>query len=870
MKKFLFYYRESLAASFILLLLAVLLHSQLTTIDNLFIDYRFNNRGAQPVDSSIVVLTFNDDDLQVIGGHAKIQAQVPLLFTALNSLGARVIGFDIILDELNNDVLNRPEGMIPALRTYRNVCLAVLYKSSVHEDASAPESAPVDTSVDSLSASQTATLENLLPPVPRLLNAAAGLGHNNFGSEAIVRRVPLVINTPEMGSIPAFSLEVLRLYHGLPQDSIQYQNTSVLLHGRNTSLKVPTTSNNMFINYAGGRKSVKTVSAVAFLRSYINYVSGHAPAMPLDFVENKIVLVGLDSHVKGQSLTNPFNEVMPTVFVQANAVNTILTQSFIYSFPDVITYLLLFAMVFIITYLFLYGKPFRAMIISLLLFIGYIVLSFFLFFENILLPIHPAVMALPTIFLILLYKFGTSERMVQLNDNSQSKAVPALVLSEPSAEMNRSEEEKPNPAPVPKSPPQHSANGQNGKYMAPKYFHDIDFDKNAREANGLYFHRNSKFKKVVDMIIKVAPSNAPVLITGESGTGKELAARAIHDNSPRKEQNFVALNCASIQENLLESELFGHEKGAYTGADTQKIGLFQVADGGTVFLDEIAEMSDPLQSKLLRVLQFKEFYRVGGIAPVKVDVRLVAATNKEPELQLQNGLLRKDLYYRISTIRIHLLPLSERREDIPILIRKFLVDEDAAHFDLSPNAYHALLNFNWPGNIRQLQSVVQRAVIFAKAESSDKILLSHLPGEITNSAIDDQDLEQRILFSLRAKKFSHSSINETARELGDLNRSTVTGYLRGMCLRELSSSQFDMFEASQKLAGSSDETSIEHILKKNKEYLGNLSVAVHKNRHRENLVDFLQKKYKNIPKRYHPYLAETVEYLKNEHANDGN
>ncbi len=866
-------------ATFIIVLLALLLHPQLTAIDNLFIDYRFNNRGPTPVDSSIVVLTLDDDDLQIIGGHAKIQAQVPLLFTALNDLGARVIGFDIILDELNSDLLNRSGGIIPILRTYRNVCLAVLKKSVIGDDLdpallSESETALMDTSVDTLAAPEATTVENLLPPSPRLLRAAAGMGHNNFGSETIVRRVPLVIHTSEMGPIRAFALEVVRLYHGLPKDSVQFQPNSVLLNGRNTSISIPANSNKMLINYAGGREHVKTVSALAFLKAYVDYMAGHIPGMPLDFVENKIVLVGLDSHVKGRSLTNPFNEVMPTVFVQANAVNTILNDAFIYSFPDVVTYFILFVVVFIIVYLFLYGKPFRAMVISLVIFIGYLSLSFFLFFENILLPIHPSVIALPTVFFILLYKFGTSERPAGAETAENLATAPTTFQSGPNVDLpkqqvvSQSNENKANKKEK-KPPPASHSDGKNGKLGVPKYYQDVDFEKNAREVNGLFFHRNSRFKAIVEMLVKVAPSNAPVLITGESGTGKELAARAIHDNSHRKEQNFVALNCASIQESLLESELFGHEKGAYTGADNQKIGLFEVADGGTIFLDEIAEMSDSLQSKLLRVLQFKEFYRVGGIAPVKVDVRLVAATNKEPEIQLENSLLRKDLYYRISTIRVHMLPLSERREDIPILIRKFLKDEDADTFDMSPNAYNALLEFNWPGNIRQLQSVIQRAVIFAKAESADTILLSHLPNEISHAAIDDQDLEQRILYSLRGKKFSHRSIVETARELGDLNRSTVTGYLRGMCLRELSNSQFDMQEASQRLAGNGDSESVSHVLKKNREYLGNLSIVVYKNRHRDDLVEYLQKKYKNIPKRYHSYLAETVEYLKNVPQNAG-
>jgi two-component system response regulator PilR (NtrC family) len=209
-----------------------------------------------------------------------------------------------------------------------------------------------------------------------------------------------------------------------------------------------------------------------------------------------------------------------------------------------------------------------------------------------------------------------------------------------------------------------------------------------------------------------------VLVTGESGTGKELVARAIHYNSDRRDRSFVAINCGAIPENLLESELFGHEKGAFTGAVHQKDGLFEVADGGTLFLDEIAELPPMMQVKLLRVIQEREFRRVGGTRDLKVDVRLVAATNKDLAQAVAVEQFREDLFYRLNVIQIALPPLRDRREDIPLLIRHFL-GKLSGNPDLPvPDAVmRRLLDYHWPGNIRELENSMERCVVLGRGEA---------------------------------------------------------------------------------------------------------------------------------------------------------
>ena len=249
--------------------------------------------------------------------------------------------------------------------------------------------------------------------------------------------------------------------------------------------------------------------------------------------------------------------------------------------------------------------------------------------------------------------------------------------------------------------------------------------------------KSAEMQKVFQLINKVAPSKASVLITGESGCGKELVADAIHSLSPRKDNSFVKVHCAALTETLLESELFGHEKGAYTGADTMVKGRFELAHGGTIFLDEIGEINQNVQVKLLRVLQEKTFERVGGSQTIEVDVRIVAATNKNLEEEVKAGRFREDLYYRLNIIHIQVPPLRERKDDIPLLLNAFLErfsrENGKDIKGISAKARSALYKYDWPGNIRQLQNCMESAVVMC---SGNEITLDDLPPTISQNTSD--------------------------------------------------------------------------------------------------------------------------------------
>ena len=280
--------------------------------------------------------------------------------------------------------------------------------------------------------------------------------------------------------------------------------------------------------------------------------------------------------------------------------------------------------------------------------------------------------------------------------------------------------------------------------------------------------KSEAMQQVFKLIGQVSMSDATVLITGESGTGKELVARAIYHHSKRADRPFMAINCAAIPENLLESELFGHEKGAFTGAADRRIGKFEQCDGGTMFLDEIGDMPLSTQTKILRILQNGEFQRVGGNQTLQVDVRVIAATNKEPERLVADKRFREDLYYRLNVVRVQIPPLRERAEDIPVLVEYFLQRTGKVGQIAAP-ASALLQQYDWPGNVRELENVIERAAVVARGEA---LTLDDLPGEVRGrGSVPPEEFDTAVdaavqqLFALARKDETLRIIAAVEREL---------------------------------------------------------------------------------------------------------
>ncbi len=289
---------------------------------------------------------------------------------------------------------------------------------------------------------------------------------------------------------------------------------------------------------------------------------------------------------------------------------------------------------------------------------------------------------------------------------------------------------------------------------------------------------SSALKDVMALCDRVAASNATVLLLGETGTGKELSARSLHNRSPRHGKAFIAINCAALPETLLESELFGHEAGAFTGATAQKLGRFELAEGGTVFLDEIGDISQSIQIKLLRVLQEREFVRVGGTRTIACNVRIIAATNRNLKEGMERGTFREDLYYRLNVFPIHLPPLRERREDIPLLVSHF-VEIMAKELGLppptvSPEAMSLMCAYRWPGNIRELRNVIERAVLLC---DTSEIGPSQLPRDISG---------------------------EPETSTGSEDASSISGYEKAMIVKALKDNDWNQSRAARELGISRD------------------------------------------------------------------
>jgi transcriptional regulator with PAS, ATPase and Fis domain len=311
---------------------------------------------------------------------------------------------------------------------------------------------------------------------------------------------------------------------------------------------------------------------------------------------------------------------------------------------------------------------------------------------------------------------------------------------------------------------------------------------------------SERMREIYTLIEQVASSSVSVLVTGESGTGKEMVARTIHRLSPRAISNFIALNCAAVPETLMESELFGHEKGAFTGAAERRIGCFELANDGTLLLDEIAEMPFLLQAKLLRVLEDKSVRRLGSTKEKSIDVRVIAATNKDPNKAVQDGIMREDLLYRLNVITIKVPPLREHKDDIPLLTRHMIDELSRRHNKtarlMSTEAMEVLLSYHWPGNIRELRNVIERAVVICEGELIEK---RHLPFQITGQAPSPtseaviipigtplDEVERRVILSTLAR-----SDNNKTRAAEILHISLKTLHNKLKAYREAGEEQLD-------------------------------------------------------------------------------
>ncbi len=792
------------------LLLFVLKNFERNTDKN--IEYVFSDiRGQQQPDTNIVIINISENDIDNLGHWPLKRSYYALLINSLSKYGVKKIGLEVFLSakfvtQTLYDNLLTKEIQKSGKVVLSSVAGDIFYKNGKYY-------------TDSLSY-----------PSPKLLDEKLITGHVNYFSVNGIQ-IPVEIYF-DHSEIKSFTLQLAGKNY---------------FSGENKLINV---------NFISSWKRFKQFS----LLKYFQLVNSKSPE--LNTLKGKIVIIGVGDPQIASSIRTSFDDQLPGLALHAFALDNILEHRELNNkliFPSEIFFVIILALILLAVRnkKNLKRIPFYSGIFILFIAVFFVLYSFVyieLSYSLFLIPFLLLVL-LDSIFFLLDKKIilegavdetNLLKRLLDNKENELIKLQKELNLSGEDGSSSLIEKIKSLKSDIEKLK----------ETEADTIVIEPEVDQSTREFQNI-FYRSKQMANVVELIKKVAPEEANVLILGESGTGKELVAQAIHSLSKRNKNNFVAVNCGALSDTLLESELFGHVKGAFTGAVADKIGRFEAADKGTIFLDEIAETSENFQVKLLRVIQTGDFEKVGTSKTYHADVRIVAATNQKLETAVKEKKFREDLYYRLNVIKIELPPLRERKDDIPVLANHFLQKENT-EIKLSEAAADALVRNEWNGNVRELEAVIKRAVIFAKSAERKIIQLADLPEEIVrDSKFNFEDL---VIESLRSKKFSRSSIMETAKELGNVSRTVISENFRGYSLKAYVENDYNQEAASKIIAGCEDGDVIDKVNNKLELFLKNIENDINelKIKNFEKVKINFNSKYKNLPHKFHYFLDEII------------
>jgi transcriptional regulator with PAS, ATPase and Fis domain/CHASE2 domain-containing sensor protein len=828
-------------------------------LENFSSDILFKLRGNRQLTDDILYVFIGQEDANELGGWPITRDYYGYLTHLSNKAGAKTVAFDILFDRNQYSYQEFDEVMRDFFKETNNICLPMTFgelaiaQPQLNANFRIPEG------------NQPAF------PIPELLESAAAIGFSNLGKQSTIRKIPLIANFQDT-VIFSFGLEMARLY--LDGEIISTQNTAYILlaNDEGKTIKIPTDRRgNIRLNHFGDLENVNHISFVELLQN-LDEISN-----PLD-LSNKMIVVGVT--VPGSAILKgtPLTENLPASLIHVTVAENIIHQNFLRS---ITLFAKLLIILLFVLFVFLSWKEPKSKFVFLLGF-GFLILYWlvclitFSLYHTILPLVFPT-LAFITAFL---YLQLIESRKVKV-EHQNVKILFEEQLSEKEAQLQQAKKQLDKYRSELKSQEKQSQELQELSLQREREILQLENElrdlhayiipqkPHAREDFFDIIHSpSSKLTQVLELVNRIRDDDIPVLIVGETGSGKEMIARAIHKTSRRKNKPFIAINCGALTETLLESELFGHEKGSFTGAISKRRGRFELANGGTIFLDEISETTPSFQAKLLRILQEGSFERVGGESNLQVDVRIIAASNKNLQTELERGNFRSDLFYRLNGFPINLPSLRERKEDIPLLVNHFLSKYDYKQVkNISDQAIEFLKRYSWPGNVRELENMVRRAAILAQSDHRDLIRLTDLAPEIINSSSQTETdkkyypLETQILDILRSYKFSHSAISQTAKTLGNKDRGTVTEYFRGICFEELVKARFDSKEAATNIAASSDENVVEKIEKKIQDYLNNLMPLPDTTQTGMNNLTNLPQ-FKGLPKKYHHALLQVIKHLK--------
>ena len=768
--------------------------------------------GERLPDSSIVIIHITSEDIEQLGPWPLKRSYYALLINNLSSYNVKKIGLEVFLSA--------------------KFASQAIYDNVLQKEISKSDNVVFSSLAGSLVENNDYFFtDSLSYPSPKLINEQIPTGHINFIRNYGIE-IPLEISNQSTKE-KAFSLSLIDVNNVYPKK--------------------------IKINFISQWNKFKNYSLVEFFQ----LVQEHD--RELLQLKNKIILVGISDPQLSSAFTTNFDEQLPGVALHAFALDNILNERFINdSYYNWSIYTLILLVILLIVFVRNHTRVFSFYVIifstSLLLFyLLYRIFYMELAYSFMIIPLSLSIIT-DTYFMFvekrnqLIGYYNESELFKKLLVEKEKE------LSSLQNDLNSTSKQNTNKLLEKieglKQDIEKLRENENDQITAA--VSEINDEQNF---SGLVF-QSGEMKNVVDLIKKSAPTDASILITGESGTGKELAAKAIHTLSKRGDKKFVAVNCAALTESLLESELFGHVKGAFTGAVIDKVGKFEAANNGTIFLDEIGETTENFQVKLLRVLQSGEYDKVGSVNSAITDVRVISATNKDLIQLIKEKKFREDLFYRLNVININIPSLRERKEDIEPIARYFC-ESDEKKYQLSLAALKSLNDYDWPGNVRELESVIKRAKVFCEAENRSLIQLNDLPTEIVkNIKLSFEDL---VIESLRNKKFSHSSINDTAKELGNVSRTLVAENFRGLSLKILVENNFDEPKSIGMITNSDDSEVSARVKSKLDTWLLNIKkdVEPHRSLSFKEIKLKLNSKYKNLPQKYHTYFDDVVKNIIN-------
>ena len=805
-------------------------------------DLLFTLRSDRAGDDRILLVYVGTQDLEALGGWPLTRDYTSYFLHIMQEKNAAVVAIDFLFSDPDRRYSEYDDILSHTMRSNGVVVLPLVFnrfQKDRHRIAAAY------------------TADHPVRPYAPFLQAAKGLGFGNLIESSVVHQLPLTALYKDTLFL-SLGTEIARVYWGGRPVKLEPKRL-VFVDQQHQQHGVPLNPNGeLRLNHAN--LHFNSISLVQLLQTY-----QHTPDSLQ--VQGKIVLLAVTAAGHAHLKTTPAGVTLSSSLLHAIVAENILNASYLRSWPAWATLGLILAMVGIPISL-ATVKPRRKWLWIFLLPCLCLMLS--------LLTLIAINRIVGIIFPSLAWAIATtwagwcthheqqnriqeqqrlwqeqiekkSERLQELVDQVDLAGKEKQQLSEAGARLL---EEK-----------------TAAVRMLEKHLRDLQPAESPVQASSSFDIVHAPSGKLADILALVdtlSRNDMSVLIMGETGTGKELIARAIHQASPRHKAPFLAVNCGALSETLLESELFGHEKGSFTGATARRRGVFELADNGTLFLDEISETTPALQTKLLRVLQEQTLYRLGGEQAIRVNVRVIASGNRDIKELVQRSLFRADLYYRLNGFTLYVPPLRERLEDIPLLTSHFLQKHGYKNItDFSEEVLSRFKEYPWPGNVRELENVVRRAGLLADRDQRKLVQVSDLPKEIagTESAAMTtfQPIEDQILELLRTFQFSRDAISQTARALGKKDRGTITEYFRGLVFEHLAASEYDLETAAKGLAGTEDQVMRRAIHKKMIDYLTNLDKWHGDD---EEIEKGTATPFHGLPKKYHPALRQVWRAVK--------